>query len=96
MLLVFGLTSTSRLLSHPVRGCPRCGNRSAHEVLETVRRFSLFFVPLFRVGARRYVDVCGVCGLVTELTEDQARSPSFEMVSPQPQDAPTWGPQDRR
>ena len=95
MLLVFGLTMTSRLLAHPLRGCPRCGNRSRHEVLETAQRFSLFFVPLFRVGAPQFVDVCGVCGFETPLSEQQARLASSEPESDGPQDAPTWTPQDR-
>ena len=105
MLLVFGITMTARLLASPVGGCQRCGNRSRHEVLETARRFSFFFIPLFRVGAPSYVDVCGVCGLETPLTEAQARSVPSEASAPfqtpqpapsTPQDAPPWTPQDRR
>jgi hypothetical protein len=95
MLLVFGLTSTMRLLGTRPRGCQRCGNHSNHEVVESSRRFSLFFVPLFRVGAAQYLDLCGVCGLATPLSESEARSVGSERVPSTPQDAPTWGPQDR-
>jgi hypothetical protein len=95
MLLVFGLHTTARLVARPVLACPHCGNRAPHEIVESVRRFSFFFLPLFRVGAARFVDICGVCGLETELTEAQVRSASADRISPAPQDAPSRGPQDR-
>jgi zinc-ribbon family len=95
MLLVFGLNTTSRLLGTSLRDCRRCGNRARHDVVESFRRFSLFFIPLFRVGAARYVDVCDVCGWETQLTQAQARSAAAGPKPLGPQDAPSWTPQDR-
>ncbi len=96
MLLVLGLRATVRVLARLVGSCGRCGNRGPHEVVESVRKFTFFFVPLFRVGAARYFQTCTNCGLETPLTEAQARSttPSPHMLGPQ--DAPRQAPQDRR
>jgi zinc-ribbon family len=95
MLLVFGLHTTTRLLATLVGDCRRCGQRGPHEIVESGRKLSVFFLPLFRVGAARYVDICGVCGWETELSEAQARSAPVEPRPTSPQDAPSWGPQDR-
>ena len=96
MLLIFGVHDALRVLATPGRTCRRCGNHAQHEVLEASRKFSLFFIPLFRVGARRYYDTCPVCGLEVQLTEAEAHS-SAPVPSPRgPQDAVDWTPQDRR
>ncbi len=63
--------------------------------MEATRKFTLFFVPVCRVGGARYVDTCTVCGWETELTEAQARSASHDTSPFEPQDAPAWTPQDR-
>ena len=95
MLLLFGIDTTARLLATPQRACGRCGNHAPHEVVEAARRFTLFFIPVCRVGAARYFDTCPVCGLETELSEAQAHSASGDTEPVGPQDAPTWTPQDR-
>jgi hypothetical protein len=95
MLLVFGLNTTVRLLGSPSRPCRHCGNNGRHEVVESARRFSFFFVPLFRVGAVRYFDTCTVCGVETELTRAQTQVGPDGHDAIKPQDAAAWGPQDR-
>lgn len=95
MLLLFGLHSTARVLASAERTCRGCGRHAPHQVIEIARKFTLFFIPVFRVGAPRYFDSCTVCGLETDLTEAQAHSapPYPQLVGPQ--DAPAWTPQDR-
>src|SRR6478736_5934239 len=95
MLLLFGIDTTARLLATPQRACRRCGNHAPHQVVQAARRFTLFFIPVCRVGAARYFDTCLVCGLETELTQAQAHSASGDTEPVGPQDAPTWTPQDR-
>lgn len=95
MLLVFGLTTTARLLGTPTRMCQWCGNRAEHHVVQAVRRFSLFFIPLFRVGDTRFYGRCTACGVDNELTEGKARSAAAHSEAVEPQDAPSWTPQDR-
>ncbi len=96
MLLLFGLHTSARVLATAQRHCRRCGNRAPHEIVEATRRFTFFFIPVFRVGSALYVDACTVCGLETELTKAEALSPSSDAPPAGPQDAPVWStPQDR-
>ena len=96
MLLLFGSDTTTRLLATPGHACRRCGSHAPHRVLELARRFTLFFIPICRVGAARYFDTCPMCGQETELTEAQAHSASGDTEPVGLQDAPTWTPQDRQ
>lgn len=96
VLLIVGVHNAFRVLATPGRTCRRCGNHAQHEVLEASRKFSLFFIPLFRVGARRYYDTCPVCGLEVELTEAEAQSVATAPTWVAPQDSVDWTPQDRR
>ncbi len=41
--------------------CPRCHNAVPWTILETSRRFSLFFIPVFTWG-RAYHVSCPICG----------------------------------
>ena len=96
MLLIFGLHTTTRVLATLERVCGWCGNRAPHQTVEASRRFTFFFIPLFRVGAATYADACPVCGLETELTKAEALSPRSDVPPVGPQDAPAWRtPQDR-
>lgn len=96
MLLIFGLHTTTRALATLERVCRRCGHRAHHQIVEASRRFTFFFIPLFRVGAATYLDACPVCGLETVLTKAQALSPASAVPPMGPQDAPAWStPQDR-
>jgi hypothetical protein len=99
MLLVFGLHTTARVLATPARACHRCGHHAPHQVVEYARKFSLFFIPVFRVGAARYFDTCTVCGFETEQSKAQAQLAKTYTepvtLSATPQDAATWTPQDR-
>jgi hypothetical protein len=96
MLLIFGLHTSTRVLATLERACGRCGHRAPHRIVEASRRFTLFFIPVFRVGAATYLDACPVCGLETELTKAQALSAGSVVPPVGPQDAPVWSaPQDR-
>jgi hypothetical protein len=96
MLLIFGLHTTTRVLATLERVCGWCGNRAPHQVVQASRRFSFFFIPLFRVGAATYLDACTVCGRETELTKAEALSRGSAVPPVGPQDAPARRmPQDR-
>lgn len=69
-MIIFGTRTTVRLLAMLNFVCGRCGNPSAHRIEERVRKFTLFFIPLFPIGGRRTYGTCTYCGLVTEI--DQA------------------------
>lgn len=62
MFFIFGVSPGQRSLGPgQTRPCPRCGNTTTWERLETHQRFSLFFIPILRWGRRRS-EVCRICG----------------------------------
>lgn len=66
-MIIFGTRTTVRLLAMLNLVCARCGNPAAHRIEERRRKFTLFFLPIFPIGARRTYGTCTYCGLVTEL-----------------------------
>ena len=72
-MLIFGLSVKEALLATLVFVCETCGNSAAHHLVRRVRRFSLFFVPLFPVGTS-YVDTCTACGRTIDVSRDQAEA----------------------
>ena len=72
-MLIFGLGVSQVLLATLVYLCETCGNTAAHTVVKRVRKFSLFFIPLFPVGTR-YVDTCTACGRDIEVSRERAES----------------------
>ncbi len=68
-MIIFGTRTTVRLLAMLNFVCGRCGNPSAHRIEERVRKFTLFFIPLFPIGGRRTYGTCTYCGLVTEIDQ---------------------------
>jgi len=70
-MLIFGLSAKEYLLTTLVYVCEVCGNSVAHHLVKLVRRFSLFFIPLFPVGTR-YLDTCTACGRTIEVPRDRA------------------------
>jgi ribosomal protein S27AE len=95
MLLIFGFSMATDLIGTPTQACGRCGHHGEHELTRSQRRLTLFFVPVWRVGAGRYELMCPRCGLVTRLTPDEAQRLGRAPAAAGPQDAPTWTPQDR-
>ncbi len=95
MLLVFGLRVVARLLGEREDTCERCGRHATHRITESVRKLSLFFIPVCRVGAANYQSTCMACGWVRDLTRADALSGPAFGVAPGPQDSPSWTPQDR-
>ena len=70
-MLILGFGISDILLGTLVYVCDRCGQNAAHEVVKRVRKFTLFFVPLFPVSTK-YLDSCAACGRVIDVPEQQA------------------------
>ena len=70
MILLFGTRATESLLVVVAFLCNFCGRHAQQEVYERVNRFTLFFIPLFRVSTRYFV-TCTNCRGTTELTRQQ-------------------------
>ena len=71
MFLIFGITVREQVLGVLQFVCETCGQLGPHRLVRHVRRFSLFFLPLFSVGSR-YVDQCGWCARQLEVSREQA------------------------
>ncbi len=72
-MLIFGIRVTSAVLATLVYLCENCGNNAAHHLVKRVRKFTLFFVPLFPVGTK-YLDTCTACGRVNQVSKEQAEN----------------------
>ena len=72
-VLIWGCRATSVVLTAAVYVCDRCGTNAAHRLTKRVRRFTLFFVPLFSVSTI-YVDTCTACGRDVEVARAQAKA----------------------
>jgi hypothetical protein len=72
-MLIIGFGVTEVLLSTLVFTCETCGSHVAHQLTEQNRKFSLFFIPLFSVGAK-YFDSCTACGRIIEVSKEQAEA----------------------
>ena len=72
-MLIIGFGVTEVLLSTLVFTCEACGNHAAHQLTKQNRKFSLFFIPLFSVGAK-YFDSCTACGRIIEVNKEQVEA----------------------
>lgn len=71
MFLLFGTRASESVLSIVTFICAFCGQNVAQRVIKSVTKFTLFFVPLFPVSTRYFVE-CSNCGGRTNLTKAQA------------------------
>lgn len=71
MILLFGTRAYLQQIVVVSFVCHFCGLAAAQQVYRRVNRFTLFFLPLFTISRKHYVE-CSNCGSVTELTADQA------------------------
>jgi len=62
MFLIWGFRHTEKALGQVVYQCSRCGKKTVYTASVRTTRFTLFFVPLFRVN-RKYTIQCNACAL---------------------------------
>jgi len=70
-MLIFGFRLTSALLATLNYVCENCQQPAAHQLVKRVRKFSLFFIPLFPVSTK-YTDTCSYCGRTIQVPKEQA------------------------
>ena len=71
MILVWGFKSYARLLGVLTLVCGNCHNPAAQRLVEVIRKFTLFWIPLF-VVKRRTVMTCAFCGTESVLSKEEA------------------------
>lgn len=72
MILLFGTKGRETLLSMVTFACHYCGLTAPQRVFKRATWFTLFFIPLFPVSTRYFVE-CANCAGTTALTQDQAQ-----------------------
>ena len=70
-MLILGIRVSRVLLATLVYICDRCGQNAPHQLVKRVRKFTLFFVPLFPMSTK-YLDTCSACGRTVEVPRQQA------------------------
>ena len=81
-MLIFGLSSKQVLLATLYYVCEVCGNQAAHQLVKHMRRFTLFFIPIFPVGTR-YEDTCTFCARTIDVPRDRAEAAIANQGSPE-------------
>jgi len=71
MLLIFGTRVSAVLIVLVMMVCPHCHVEAQQRVVKHVNKFTLFFIPLFPVSTRYFVE-CSNCGAATALTKEEA------------------------
>jgi hypothetical protein len=71
VLLIWGFKTYGQRLATLLLTCQRCHTPAAHHVARYVRKFTLFFIPLFPVG-KDHVVTCTYCGLESVVPQPQA------------------------
>jgi zinc-ribbon family len=72
-MLIWGFKLYSAVLATFVYVCENCHQQAAHQLVKRVRKFSLFFIPLFPVSTK-YTDVCTFCGRTIQVANEQAEA----------------------
>jgi hypothetical protein len=70
-VIIFGVKGYARLLAIVTLVCGRCGNPAAQRIVQHLRKFTLFFIPLFPVSSSRSM-TCTFCGQSTRLPKADA------------------------
>jgi hypothetical protein len=70
-VIIFGVRGYARMLAIVTLVCRRCGNPAAQRIVQHIRKFTLFFIPLFPVSSSRSM-TCTFCGQSTRLSKDDA------------------------
>lgn len=85
-MIIFGFRSYLRGLGIVTLVCGACGRPAAHRIVERIRKFTLFFIPLFPVSKSRAL-ACTFCGQTTAISAEQARQylASAQQQEPQAQ-----------
>ena len=71
-MIIFGTRTMAKTLAMITLVCGRCGNPSAHRIVQRSRWFTLFFIPVIPFGFTR-TSTCTYCGATAKLTKEEAQ-----------------------
>lgn len=73
-MIIWGLRNRGNALGQIQLTCPNCHRAAMTSLAQTRRWFTLFFIPLFPIGAKQSIAVCGLCGFRYQVDNAQAES----------------------
>lgn len=71
-MIIWGRKGYQKVLgiTHQVVECDHCNNQETWQVIEVGRKFTLYFIPLFRYG-RKYYLACPICSTGLEIAKKE-------------------------
>jgi hypothetical protein len=81
-MIIWGFKSYVRFLAIVTLVCGHCRNPSAQRVEEVVRKFTLFFIPLFATK-RQNIMTCTFCGASVLIPKEQLDAVLAQAQTPQ-------------
>ena len=90
-MIIWGLRQRGKVLGQRMLTCPNCHREAMTGIAQNRRWFTLFFIPIFPISARKTTAVCGLCGFRYEMDTKYADSlfPAGTKAVPAPQAPPT-------
>ena len=61
-MIIYGMRNRGKLLGQMQVTCPNCHRAAMTGFAESRRWFTLFFIPIFPIGAKNTTGTCGLCG----------------------------------
>jgi hypothetical protein len=80
VILIWGFKTYAKLLGIVTLVCGHCQNPAAQRVIQRIRKFTLFWIPLFPVK-RQTLMTCTFCGTATALNAEQAAALTSQMAT---------------
>ncbi|MGL4339221.1 MAG: zinc-ribbon domain-containing protein [Rhodoglobus sp.] len=69
-MIIFGTRTAAIIVAVLTLVCGNCHATAAQRIVKRVTKFTLFFIPLFPVSTRQYVE-CVHCGIQTPVDQMQ-------------------------
>jgi hypothetical protein len=73
-VIIYGLRNRGKTLGQRVLNCPNCHRDAMTIATQTRPWFTLFFIPIFPVGAKKTIARCGLCGYQYQVDTQQAEA----------------------
>jgi transcription elongation factor Elf1 len=73
-MIIWGFRSRGKALGQRMLNCPNCHRDAMTAAYQSRRWFTLFFIPVFPIGAKRTLARCGLCGYQYQVDNAQAEA----------------------
>lgn len=73
-MIVYGFRNRGKILGQRMLNCPNCHRDAMTTASRNQRWFTLFWIPIFPIGAKKTVARCGLCGFQYQVDNQQAEA----------------------